>query len=226
MIRQSSLESPHPVHIMQIGIRNSFGLTVDPVTGKLWDTENGPDYGDEINIVPPYFNSGWNVLMGPVNKTQLEQIPKFLNYTYHDPQFTWWKTVAPTGLAFATSQEYGKYQNDLFVGDCNNGNIYRFHLNQNRDGFVFNSPQLQDKVVNIGDSMDEIIFGTGFGCVSDVITGPDGLLYIVSLTDGTIYRIVPNSISQLSYLPYLFIPIIIVLVLIHFKRSRKKIQTI
>ena len=74
--------------------------------------------------------------------------------------------------------------------------------------------------------MDEIIFGTGFGCVSDVITGPDGLLYIVSLTDGTIYRIVPNSISQLSYLPYLFIPIIIALVLIYFKRSRKKIQTI
>ena len=215
-----------------IGIRNSFGLTVDPVTGKLWDTENGPDYGDEINIVPPYFNSGWDVLMGPANKTQLEHIPKFLNYTYHDPQFTWWNTVAPTGLAFAKSQEYGKYQNNLFVGDCNNGNIYRFELNQNRDGFVFNSPQLQDKVANIGDPMNEIIFGTGFGCVSDVTTGPDGLLYIVSLTDGTIYRIVPNTTPfanldaslQLGYIPFVIIPIIIGSVFVYLKKSRKKIQ--
>lgn len=217
-----------------IGIRNSFGLTVDPVTGKLWDTENGPEYGDEVNIVPPNFNSGWDVLMGPANKTQLEQLPKFLGYTYHDPQFTWWRTVAPTGLAFAKSQEYGKYQNNLFVGDCNNGNIYRFELNQKRDGFVFNSPQLQDKVVNTGDSMDEIIFGTGFGCVSDVITGPDGLLYIVSLTDGTIYRIVPKTImsfvnldmgSQLVYILFIIIPIIIASIFIYLKRSRKNIQT-
>jgi glucose/arabinose dehydrogenase len=210
-----------------IGIRNSFGLTVDPVTGKLWDTENGPDYGDEVNIVPSYFNSGWEPIMGPANKTQISSLPKFLNYTYHDPQFTWWKTVAPTGLAFATSPGYGKYQNDLFVGDCNNGNIYRFHMNQNRDGFVFNSPQLQDKVINVnkGESMDEIVFGTGFGCVSDVITGPDGLLYIVSLTDGTIYRITPVSTPVFEYLPFIVIPIIVGLFFIYI-RKRKKTQSI
>jgi glucose/arabinose dehydrogenase len=207
-----------------IGIRNSFGLTIDPVTGKLWDSENGPDFGDEVNIVPPYFNSGWEPIMGPANKTQIASLPKFQNYTYHDPQFTWWKTVAPTGLAFATSPEYGKYQNDLFVGDCNNGNIYHFQMNQNRDGFVFNSPQLQDKVVNTGESMGEIVFGTGFGCVSDVITGPDGLLYIVSLTDGTIYRIVPTS-SELSYIPFFVIPIIVALAFIYI-RKRKKAQSI
>lgn len=210
-----------------IGIRNSFGLTVDPITGKLWDTENGPDYGDEVNIVPPYFNSGWDVLMGPANKTQLAKIPKFENYTYHDPQFTWWKPIAPTGLAFATSPAYGKYQNDLFVGDCNNGNIYHFKMNQNRDGFVFNSPDLQNKVVNVkkGDSMDEIIFGTGFGCVSDVITGPDGLLYIVSLTDGTIYRITPVSTFVLEYLPFVVIPIIVGLFFIYIRKRKKHSQS-
>ena len=46
------------------GIRNSFGLDFDPVTGNLWDTENGPDYGDEINLVEPGFNSGWRVVQG------------------------------------------------------------------------------------------------------------------------------------------------------------------
>ncbi len=207
---------PGPYYAM--GIRNSFGLTVDPVTGKLWDTENGPDYGDEINIVPPNFNSGWDILMGPANKTQLEMIPKFQDYVYHDPQFTWWETVAPTGIAFA-SKELGKYSNSIFVGDCNNGNLYRFELNQNRDGFVFKSSQLQDKVVNVGDSMDEIIFGTGFGCISDVITGPDGLLYFVSLSDGTIYRIAPKSSAaqssasespEIQYWPYIAVATVIV----------------
>ena len=46
------------------GIRNSFGIDFDPVTGKLWDTENGPGYGDEINLVKPGFNSGWGKIQG------------------------------------------------------------------------------------------------------------------------------------------------------------------
>ena len=119
----------------------------------------------------------------------------------------------------------------MFVADCNNGNIYRFELNQKRDGFVFNSPQLKDKVVDYGDSMDEIIFGTGFGCATDVVTGPDGLLYIVSLTDGTIYRIVPKTIlpgmnsdfsSQLTYIPLAIIPVVIASIFAYVRRSRKK----
>ncbi|MDE1830099.1 MAG: PQQ-dependent sugar dehydrogenase, partial [Thaumarchaeota archaeon] len=47
-----------------IGVRNSFGLTVDPIAGNLWDTENGPDYGDEVNMVTPNFNSGWGIVAG------------------------------------------------------------------------------------------------------------------------------------------------------------------
>jgi aldose sugar dehydrogenase len=211
-----------------MGIRNSFGLTVDPVTGKLWDTENGPDFGDEVNIVPPNFNSGWDVIQGPANKTTLAALPGYPGYTYHDPQFTWMKPVAPTGIAFVNSPQFEKYKNSVFVGDCNNGNLYKFQLNDNRDGFVFNSPQLADKVVDRGESMDEIIFGTGFGCISDVITGQDGLLYIVSLSDGTIYRIVPNSIAQsfmssnsMQYLPYFLIMPTMVIVIIYIRKGRK-----
>ena len=46
------------------GIRNGFGLDFDPVSGKLWDTENGPQSGDEINLVEPGFNGGWNKIQG------------------------------------------------------------------------------------------------------------------------------------------------------------------
>ena len=50
----------HPLNLYYAyGIRNGFGMDFDPVSGKLWDTENGPDFGDEINLVEPGFNSGW-----------------------------------------------------------------------------------------------------------------------------------------------------------------------
>jgi hypothetical protein len=56
------------------GIRNSFGLAIDPISGLLWDTENGPDSYDEMNIVYPGFNSGWNQIMGPMSRsTSVEQ---------------------------------------------------------------------------------------------------------------------------------------------------------
>ena len=46
------------------GIRNSFGMDFDPLSGNLWDTENGPEYGDELNLVNPGFNSGWGIVQG------------------------------------------------------------------------------------------------------------------------------------------------------------------
>ena len=212
-----------------IGIRNSFGLTVDPVTGTLWDTENGPDYGDEINIVPPNFNSGWGIVSGQANATQLAEIPNYKNYVYHDPQFTWQKPVAPTAISFVDSDKFPSYKNSVLVGDCNNGNLYKFELNQNRDGFVFQSPQLQHNIVNVGDSMDEIIFGTGFGCMTDIKMGPDGLVYIVSYSDGAIYRLVPKQYlnSEQSYDNYQYLVYLIpiagsVVFVVYLKRSKKK----
>ncbi len=56
------------VELFAMGIRNSFGLAVDPHTGYLWETENGPDHFDEINLVKPGFNSGWKILAGPTDR--------------------------------------------------------------------------------------------------------------------------------------------------------------
>ena len=72
-----------------MGIRNSFGLAVDPVTGYLWDTENGPDKFDEINLVKPRFNSGSSIVMGPADRVDFDLStlnPKpFENFVYSDP---------------------------------------------------------------------------------------------------------------------------------------------
>ena len=194
VILQVETENPY----FAMGIRNSFGLTIDPVTGNLWATENGNDDFDEINLVPEKFNSGWIVIMGPATESEIDALPGYEDYVYDDPKFTWEAPVAPTGLDFAKFQEIDKYDNSLFVGDCNTGNLYKFELNENRDGFEFTSSFLQDNIINKNESMDEIIIGTGFGCVTDIERGPDGFLYIVSLSEGTVFRILPtvNTISQ------------------------------
>ncbi|MGQ0605636.1 MAG: PQQ-dependent sugar dehydrogenase [Candidatus Nitrosotenuis sp.] len=178
-----------------IGIRNSFGIAVDPLTGNMWDTENGPDEYDEINFVPENFNSGWIEIMGPANnQTKIESLPKYENYAYSEPEFSWQKPVAPTAIEFGT-KELGQ-EDKIFVVDCNTGSLYRFTLDSERTGLVFESPELSDLVLNVGESTNEIILGNGFGCATDIERGPDGFLYIVSLSDGSIYRIIPAAIAE------------------------------
>jgi len=185
-----------------IGIRNSFGITVDPITGNLWMTDNGPDKFDEINLVEKKFNSGWAKVMGPINDQQIEKIPPYEDYIYSDPEFSWELTIGITGIDFSDNSSFVEFDKSLFVADTNNGNIYALKLNQERNGFTFNSTHLQDLVVNIDpenkfgnfhESMDEIWFGKNFGLVTDIKFGPDGNLYVVSLMDGVIYRISPEN---------------------------------
>lgn len=101
------------------GIKNSFGIDFDPVTGKLWDTENGPTFGDEINLVEPGFNSGWKQIQGVWNvnttldkqgiaPTNPEGLVDFDSKgKYSTPEFTWDKSVAPTALTFLDTDKLG-----------------------------------------------------------------------------------------------------------------------
>jgi glucose/arabinose dehydrogenase len=191
------------------GIRNSFGIGFDPVTNKLWDTENGPGYGDEINLVEPGFNSGWAHVMGiwapegaigketagPIVSNPSSNLVDFAGKgKYRPPEFIWLKSVAPTALKFFNSVKLGKqYQNDLFVGDYKNGNIYHFKLNQARTGLVLNGT-LANKISNTPQDSQPLIFASGFdGGITDLQVGPnDGYLYVLTFS-GSIYRIVPTS---------------------------------
>ena len=89
------------------GIRNSFGISFDPITGSLWDTENGEDKFDETNLVKPGFN-GWSKIMGPLsrNKNFSENDLVMLNNSYYsDPKFSWFKPIGVTDLEFYNSTE-------------------------------------------------------------------------------------------------------------------------
>jgi len=175
------------------GIRNSFGFDFDPVTGNLWDTENGGIDKDEINYVFPGFNSGWRKTMG-MAVSRFDPQEDLFNFAgkakYSDPEFVWKQTVAPTALKFLNSTKLGsQYANTIFVGDVKTGNLYNFKLDTDRKVLLL-KPPLNDKVADTPDEIQSAVFGQGFGVITDIQVGPDGYLYILGIT-GNIYRIVP-----------------------------------
>ena len=205
-------ENDNSIELFAMGIRNSFGLVVDPVTGYLWDTENGLNYYDEINLVMPGFNSGWNHVMGPVDSDNPDTggaqaiPPQFENFVYSDPELSWYETVGPTAVAIPDKNDFGIFSDWLFVGDFHFGTIYKFQLNSDRTGFDFPLSSKYDGVVifeQVLDQDNEIMEGSGsfrlhddnlfartFAGISD-IAFHDNKMYVLSIMDGALYRITP-----------------------------------
>lgn len=180
------------------GIRNSFGLGFDPVTNNLWETENGPVHNDEINLVYPGFNSGWHEMYGFSDSQQEFDINKLVTFegtgNYGEPKLVWDITAGLTSLIFLNSDKLGtQYRNDMFVSDVHNGRIYHFKLNSDRTELSLPN-SIQSNLLtslNVPD-MNEILFGRGFGGITDLTVGPDGYLYVVSIGQGKIFRILPQ----------------------------------
>jgi glucose/arabinose dehydrogenase len=180
------------------GIRNSFGLDFDPVTGTLWDTENGPFEGDEINLVNPGFNSGWQEIYGFSSSQKEFDIKKLVTFggkgKYDEPKLVWGNTTGLTSLVFLDSDKLGaKYRNDMFVGDAHNGRLYHFKLNNERNDLVLPKAVEEKFIENpVNSGAENIVFGDGFGGITDLTIGPDGYLYVVSIGQGKIFRILPQ----------------------------------
>jgi aldose sugar dehydrogenase len=186
------------------GIRNSFGLTFDPVSGHLWDTENGGAY-DEINLVEPGFNSGWEKVNGKASLLEDFDQDELVDFggkgKYSDPEFSWASNsdfrTAPTSIVFFDSDKFGEqYKDGVFVGDVR-GNIYHFNVDKDRTDLILNGP-LADEVANDFSEIEDLIFARFPGVITDMKVGPDGYLYILlyqvlGQEDGELYRIVPSN---------------------------------
>lgn len=206
-------------YLYAYGIRNSYGLDFDPLTGKLWETENGPNYGDEINLVEPAFNGGWRQVMGFPDYSRFDpdadlveclycdRLTGFIdrwvystffgvkNGRYSDPEFVWQTPVGVTGIKFLGSDKLGvEYEGDIFVADYVLGVIYHFQLNAERSAIVLEG-LLSDKVANDWSELEPVIFAPGFRAITDLEVGKDGFLYVLSYLpdEGAIYRIVPKG---------------------------------
>jgi glucose/arabinose dehydrogenase len=178
------------------GIRNGFGIAFDPLTGNLWDTENGGF--DEINLVEPGFNSGYSVINGSslndANKRRFDQedLVDFAgNGKYSDPELDLGQHIGPTAIVFLDSEDLGKeYENDLLVGTVT-GKILYFDLDKSRRHLVLEG-KLADKIANSQEELEDVVFADGIGTITDLKVGPDGYLYAVIFT-GDIVRIIPEE---------------------------------
>jgi glucose/arabinose dehydrogenase len=216
--------------IFAYGVRNSFGMAFDPVSGQLWNQENADDAFDEINRVESGSNHGWVQIMGPVARiaefkliettmfggamqqarwppTNIADSPAealarlfvLPGSHYSDPEFSWKYAVAPAGIGFLKSRALGpQYANDLFVGaartNLEGGYLFHFNLTGNRRKIAVDDPRLEDRVADNLAKFDiteseSLLFGRNFGIGTDIQTGPNGNLFVVSLSDGAIYEI-------------------------------------
>jgi aldose sugar dehydrogenase len=119
--------------------------------------------------------------------------------SFSDPELSWKFEVGPAGIGFLDSKDLGRqYEDDLFMGGSRDflegGHIFRFNLTRNRLDIDVDDPRLEDKVAdNVGKweitESESLLFGRNFGIGTDIQTGPDGDLYVVSLSHGTVYEI-------------------------------------
>ena len=184
------------------GIRNSFGLAFDPITGMLWDSENGPQEGDEINLVNPGFNSGWHKVYGLSSSPRNFDIDEMVTFDnegkYDEPKMTWGGSTGLTSIIFLNTDKFGAaYKNDIFVGSVHSSQIYHFDLNTQRNDLVLTETTTNRFIKNSPTQVDEsVVFAYDFGGITDLTVGPDGYLYVVSIGQGKVFRILPSVVTS------------------------------
>ena len=114
--------------IYSYGHRNPQGLDLDPATGRIWEHEHGPRGGDEINIVEAGKNYGWPVISYGLNYDGTTFTNLLAKEGMEQPVHYWTPSIAPSGLAFITSERYAPWQGDLLVGSLRYQYLNLVHL--------------------------------------------------------------------------------------------------
>jgi len=168
--------------IFTTGHRNGHGLAVNPETGDLWETEQGPNGGDEINVLHSGRNYGWPLVTygrdywgHPISAHPFRQ-------GMEDPIVVWLPSIAVTGMAFYTGERFPHWKRNVFVGGL-------------REGGIPGTGQIQRIVFN--ERWEELrrepMLMELNQRIRDVRQGPDGLLYVLTAEeDGALLRIEPR----------------------------------
>jgi glucose/arabinose dehydrogenase len=169
--------------IYSLGHRSSLGLAVHPGTGEVWQNENGPNGGDEINIIRAGRNYGWPIVSYGRTYPGPWQSEQFWQPGFEQPVVFWVPSIAVSGMAFYTGSRLPKWKGDVFVGGLRTGEIPGTgHLER----ILFN------------DKMEELrresLLGSLRQRIRDVRQGPDELLYLLTdEDDGAVLRIEPAN---------------------------------
>ncbi len=171
----------HKPEIYSYGHRNMLGLTVHPVTKEVWENENGPLGGDEVNILKKGANYGWPLVSYGRQYSGARVSGEVTRSGLEDPILIWNPSIAISGMTFYTGDRFPKWKNNLFVGGLQFGRIpgtgqmHRIVFNENweelrREAFFVD---LRQRIRNVRQ-------------------GPDGFLYVLTdEDDGAILRIEP-----------------------------------
>jgi glucose/arabinose dehydrogenase len=167
--------------IYTLGHRMPLGLAINPATGEIWECENGPNGGDEVNILAPGKNYGWPV----VSYGRFYGGPNVSTNPFHEgmepPVIFWVPAIAVSGLTFYTGDRFPNWKNNLFIGGMRQGEVPRSgHLER----IDFNSEWEELHREGMLRDLQQRI--------RDVRQGPDGLLYLLTAENtGALIRIEP-----------------------------------
>lgn len=157
--------------IWSYGHRNPQGLAKDPVSGNLYDVEHGPRGGDELNLVNKGRNYGWPVITYGMNYDGTPMTDKTAAPGLEQPVTYWTPSIAVSAIAFYTGDKFPKWKNQIFLG-------------------ALAQEELRRLVLENGKITHQEVLFKGVGRVRDVVSGPDGLIY-VSFDSGRLARLVP-----------------------------------
>ncbi len=158
--------------IYSYGHRNPQGVAMNPMTGEMWAHEHGPRGGDELNRIKKGANYGWPVISYGINYNGTT----FTNITEKEgmeqPITYWVPSIAPCGMTFATTNRYGKWENNILLGSLR----YKY----------LNLCRLDNEKV----SSQELLL-QNIGRMRSVEVSPDGYIYVSVENPGIVYRLLP-----------------------------------
>lgn len=174
-------ESDYLPEIYSMGHRNQLGLAWHPETGDLWATENGPQGGDEANIIRSGANYGWPLASYSREYSGVRVSDTPWRPEFEDAEVLWWPSIGPSGLTFYDGPHFPQWQGNLMVGSMMEGRMPRTgHI----DRIVFNRRGQEIRREAILTELRQR--------VRDVRQGPDGYLYVLTdEDDGGLLRIEP-----------------------------------
>ena len=157
--------------IFAYGLRNPFDYAFDPVSGRLFATENGDNCDDEINMILPGFNYGYREDYECAGRQYIVGLGKYL-----PPLVSYTPTIAPVGITFYQGDAFPIWRNDLFFCSWNDGQLHHLRLSDGRNRVLFDQPLELGAVT----------------CRIDITVSPGGALYFGTIDDegGAIYRLV------------------------------------
>jgi glucose/arabinose dehydrogenase len=169
--------------IYTLGHRNSLGLAVHPVTGEIWQSENGPNGGDELNIIRAGKNYGWPIVsLGRTYPGPWQAKSAPTHEGYEPPVVYWTPAIAVSGFTFYTGDRLPGWKGDMFVGGLRTGEIPG---TGKLDRILFNQQMEELRRESLLVDLRQRI--------RDVQQGPDGLLYVITDEDeGAVLRIEPR----------------------------------